>query len=122
MRCVLLVLLFGALSASAASESASSNHPSFQLDAQSKRTLVEKAATLKPGDSYQTVVNLLGTTKFDRRLMRKENNRVIGRSLKYYAVIWQSGSVNELHDEYVDVLLDDMDHVKSVTVRVTLDQ
>jgi hypothetical protein len=110
------------LSGDAASQTSSSHHPYFQLDAPSQRALVAKAATLKPGDSYQTVVNLLGLPKSDQRLMRKESNRIIGRSLKYYAVIWESGLVNELHDEYVDVLLDETDHLKSVTVRVALNQ
>jgi hypothetical protein len=84
--------------------------------------MVAKAATLKPGDSLQTVVNLLGSPRSDKRLMRKESNLVIGRSLKYYAVIWQSGLANELHDEYVEVFLDETDHLKSVTFRVALDQ
>jgi len=89
------------------------------MDAQAKRALMDKAATLKHGDSYQTVVKLLGAPKSDTGLVRKEDNRVIGRSLKYYAVIWELGSVNELHDQYVDVFLDETDRVKSVTVRVT---
>jgi hypothetical protein len=53
-------------------------------------------------------------------MMRKESSRVVGRSLSYYAVIWQSGLVNELHDELVEVYLDEHDLVRSVHIRVSL--
>jgi hypothetical protein len=96
-------------------------HPFFQLDASAKRKLVEKALTLKVGDSFETVTNTLGAPTFDQKLVRKERNEVIGRSLKYYAVVWERGLVNELHDELVDVMLDETDRVRSVLIRVTLD-
>lgn len=95
-------------------------HPSFQLDASAKRKLVEKATALKVGDSFQTVTNALGAPTFGQKLTRKEGDRTIGRSLKYYAVIWERGLVNELRDELVDVTLDDKDRVRSVHIRVTL--
>jgi hypothetical protein len=96
-------------------------HPSFELDASAKRKLVERAATLKVGDSFQTVTNALGVPTVDQRLARKESSRVIGRSLKYYAVIWERGLVNELHDELVDVMLDEKNRVRSVRIKVTLE-
>lgn len=96
-------------------------HPSFQLDAAAKRKLVEKATALKIGDSFQTVTNALGAPTFDRKIARKENGRILGRSLKYYAVIWEHGLVNELLDELVDVTLDEKDRVRSVRIRVTLE-
>jgi hypothetical protein len=100
---------------------AEQQHPSFQLDASAKRKLVEKAAALKVGDSFQTVTNALGAPTFDQTLARKESSRTIGRSLKYYAVIWERGLVNELHDELVDVTLDERDRVRSVRIRVSLE-
>jgi hypothetical protein len=121
-RRVPLILLFVTLSAIAATESPPFSHPFFHLDASAKRALVEKALTLRPGDSYETVVGRLGKPKIDKVLMRKESTRVVGRTLKYYAVIWDSGLVNELHDELVDVFLDPTDHVVSVGIRVTLDK
>lgn len=96
-------------------------HPSFQLDASAKRKLVEKATALKVGDSFQTVTNALGVATFDQRLARKESSRTVGRSLKYYVVIWERGLVNELHDELVDITLDERDRVRSVRIRVTLE-
>ena len=83
--------------------------------------MVEKAITLKVGDSFQTVTNTLGVPTKDQRLARKEDSRAIGRSLKYYAVIWERGLVNELHDELVDVTLDERDRVRSVRIRVALE-
>jgi len=95
--------------------------PAFQLDAAAKRKLVEKAMALKVGDSFQTVTNALGKATHDQRGTTKESGRFISRSLKYYAVIWERGLVNELHDELVDVTLDEKDRVRSVRIRVTLE-
>ena len=50
--------------------------------------------------------------------MRKESNQIIGRSLKYYAVIWESGLVNEIHDELVDITLDENKRVRGIDVNV----
>ena len=100
---------------------AEQQHPSLQLDASAKRKLVEKATALKVGDSFETVTNALGTPTFDQKLARRKSSRVVGRSLKYYAVIWERGLVNELHDELVDITLDERDRVRSVRIRVTLE-
>jgi hypothetical protein len=96
-------------------------HPSFQLNAKAKRVLVEKAKSVKLGDSYQVVIKKLGTPTFDMKLARKESSRVIGRDLDYYAVIWEDGLVNEKKDELVNVFLDENDRVKSVHIRVKLE-
>jgi hypothetical protein len=122
MKFLLFILFATSAIVSAASEQASLKHPSFQLDAKTKRALVEKAMLLKPGDSYQSVTNKLGTPTYDQVLARKENHRVVGRSLKYYVVTWEAGLVNELQDELVDVFLDEQGQVRSVHLRVTLEQ
>jgi hypothetical protein len=96
-------------------------HPSFQLDASAKRKLVEKATALKVGDSFEVVTNALGLPSLDQKLARKESSRVVWRSLKYYAVIWERELVNEFHDELVDVTMDEKDRVRSVRIRVTLE-
>jgi hypothetical protein len=83
--------------------------------------LVEKAVALKPGDSYQNVTNKLGTPTYDQVLAKKANRRSLGRSLKYSVVTWEAGLVNELSDELVDVVLDERDRVRSVSMRVTLE-
>lgn len=121
MNILLCLLLAAAVSVSAGSEPPSPKHPAFRLDAKAKRVLVEKAVALKPGDSYQSVTNRLGMPTYDQALARKEDSHVIGRSLKYYVVRWETGLVNEFHDELVDVFLDEQDRVRSVSIRVILD-
>ena len=123
MKFLLILLIAATVGASAEGQTTSPKHPSFQLDAQAKRLLVEKATAIKLGDSYQSVTNHLGAPTFDQRLATKQNNpmRVIGHSLKYYAVIWETGLVSEGYDEFVDVFLDERDRVRSVQIRVTLE-
>ena len=38
-------------------------------------------------------INALGVLTFDRKLAAKESGRVVARSLRYYAVIWERGIV-----------------------------
>ena len=95
--------------------------PSFQLDASAKRKLVEKAIALNLGDSFQTVTNALGKPTYDHTGRTKESGRFVSRTLSYYAVIWERGLVNELHDELVDVTLDEKDRIRSIRIRVTLE-
>lgn len=95
-------------------------HPSFQLNAAAKRKLVEKALALKVGDSFQTVTNALGIAGFDQPLLEQYGHEVIGRDLKFYAVIWPPGTADPSQNELVDVTLDKAGHVRSVYIRVTL--
>ena len=120
-KLLLFLLLATSGSMTVGAQSPAPKHPFFQLDSKAKRALVEKASTLKPGDSYQSVTDRLGAPTHDQRVARKESSRVVGRSLSYYAVIWESGLVNELHDELVEVYLDKRDLVRSVHIRVTLE-
>jgi len=92
------------------------------MDAQSKRASVEKACLIQMGNTYQTVTNKLGIPTHDQWLARKEDGRVIGRSLKYYAVKWQTGLVNERHDELVHIFFNEYDEVKSVRIKVNLEK
>src|SRR5262245_28467034 len=85
---------------------AEQRQPSFQMDASAKRRLAANATSLKVGDSIHVVTNALGVPTYDQKLAGKENGRVIRRSLKYYALIWDRGLVNELHDELVSITLD----------------
>lgn len=104
----------------AAETSAGIQKPYFQMAVGEKRELAEKATNIKAGDSFNFVIEILGKPTFDQRLARKESGRLIGRSLKYYAVKWESGLVNELKDQLVQVFLDEHDRVTSVHMRLTL--
>ncbi len=113
-----LFLLFALATASAG---AASQLPWFQLDAHAKRVLVEKAVAIKPGDSRDSVIAKLGKPTRDERVAPKQSSRVTGRHLSYYAVIQEQDLVNELMDEYVEVVLDERNRVRSVHIRVTLE-
>jgi len=121
VKIFILSLLFMSTAVLAHAQTKASTRPSFRMDMSSKHKLVEKAGALIRGDSFQTVIGALGKPTFDLPLVRKEDGRKIGRSLKYYAVVWETGLVNELHDELVDVALDENDRVRSVLIKVTLE-
>lgn len=75
---------------------------------------------LKMGDSFQTVTNALGVPSFDQPLLGKDSREIVGRDLKYFAVIWQPGSADESQNELVDVTLDKAGRVRAVYIRLTL--
>lgn len=97
---------------------ARADQPSFQLSAAAKRKLAEQAVTLKAGDTFQTVTNALGVASFDQPLLGKDNHEIVGRELRYFAIIWPGA--DESQNELVDVLLDKAGHVRSVYIRITL--
>jgi len=116
MKSLVLILMLVATGVQA------QTHPSFQLDPDAKRKLVQKAAALEGGDSYQTVTNALGSPSLDQRYAQKEGDkRIMIRSLKYYAVIWEKGGAGSWHDESIDVSLDEKNRVRSVRINVTLE-
>jgi len=93
----------------------------YRRDPAAARVLVERAVSIKTGDSRTAVLNKLGSPDDDSVLMRKEKPEVVGRSMRYDVVKWKRGLVNELYDQYVDVYLDKSDIVTQVVVRVTLE-
>lgn len=121
MKLLPLLFLASIFSVNAEPQLTKKEHPSFQLDAKAKSMLIEKAKNVKQGDSYRSVIKKLGTPTYYRTIVRKENSRVIGRNLSYYAVIWEYGSVNEKKDELVDIFLDENNRVKSIKIRVKLE-
>ena len=121
MKFLVSLLVAAAAIASAQPPPTAPKPPWFQLDSQAKRALVEKAVTVKPGDSYQSVTNKLGTPTYDQQLTRKRSSRVVGRSVKYYAVKREEGLMNGRQDELVEVFFDVRDRVQSVQIRVTLE-
>lgn len=98
------------------------SRPERYRDIGATRSLVEKAVTIRSGDTRKAVIEILGQPDNDSVLMRKENDEVIGHSLRYDIVRWKRGSVNELHDQYIDVFLDKNNLVKSLSIRVMLDE
>lgn len=97
-------------------------HPSWSLSPAAKRKLAQNASKLHVGDTYGTVVAALGKPTYDQPMARKESNRIVGRSLKYYAVRWEAGLVSELYDELVSIWLDTHNVVRDISIRVTLSE
>jgi hypothetical protein len=93
----------------------------IKINETEKRDLAAKAKMLKQGDSVERVLEILGTPYSDDLMMRKENDEVIGRSLKYYAVKMDKDLVNEKHDQLVTVYLDPDNKVDVITVRINLE-
>jgi hypothetical protein len=111
---ICLVALLSAIS------SATAAPPAFQLDPQAKRILVERALALHIGDAVDAVISSLGKPTHDQTLTPKQTSKPIGRSLKYYAVIWETGLVNELHDQLVDLFFDADGRLQRIDIRVSL--
>jgi hypothetical protein len=94
--------------------------PYYRRAPEATRTIVERAASVKPGDSKSMVLNRLGTPDHDIVLMRKERPEVIGRSMTYDIVKWKHNLVNEIYDQYVTIYLDPRDVVHKVIIRAEL--
>jgi len=91
----------------------------IQLGAAAKRALVERALTLKKGDAYSRVTELLGKPTLDQKI-GVGSAKFLVRSLKFYVV--KSASVyNEQLDEHIDVYLDMHDRVKSIYIKVEVE-
>jgi hypothetical protein len=99
---------------------ASASPPAVQLDAQAKRKLVERSLALHIGDTVPSVITSLGKPSYDQMLTPKQSAAPVGRSLKYYAVIWESGLVNDLHDQLVDLTFDASGRLQRIDIRVSL--
>ena len=93
----------------------------FSISQIEKQKMVEKAKEIKVGETYESVLSKLGKPTHDDLVMRKKNNEIIGRALKYCAVKWEKGLVNEIHDRILSIYLDKDDRVKSVYIKVYAD-
>ena len=116
MRRFVTALLFATIATSASAATSS-----IKLGPAEKRALVEKAMTLKRGDTYDQVVQRLGKPTFDNAAKANAGSqRFIMRSMKYYAV-FGPGNPNEYTDEFVSIILDKSDRVRSIDIRVELE-
>jgi len=88
-----------------------------RLDPAAKRALVERALSLRAGDTRETVIERLGKPAIDRATTMS-GSRVISRSLKYY--VQKSTSGGAALDEYIDVYLDKNNRVDAVYLNVEL--
>ena len=94
--------------------------PDYRRAPAATRLLVERAVSIKTGESKSMVLDRLGIPDRDQVLTRKERPDIVGRAMTYDIVKWKRGAVNALHDEYVSVWLNPKDMVESVTIRADL--
>jgi len=113
VRILVLLLMLGVFSARA------EQSQSIRLSAAAKRTLVERALTLKKGDAYSKVIDQLGKPTIDQKI-GSGPGRFVVRSLKFY-VVKSAGVHNEQLDEHIDVYLDMRDRVKAVYIKVEVE-
>jgi hypothetical protein len=116
---MLLFLLAATISVSTWAGEPPSQHSDSELGTKAKRTLVDKALTLKAGDSYQTVTNRLGIPTYNTRHQNK-NGSWIGRSLKYDFHSRGSDELEGAFTESVVIFLDGHDRLRYITLKVTL--
>ena len=120
MKIISVVIVCASIWSNTAS-AAGIDDPFIKIGETEKRALLTKANMLIQGDSVERVLELLGTPFSDDLMMRKENNEVLGRSLKYFAVKLDKGLVNEIHDQLVNVYLGPDDRVDMIYVRIILE-
>lgn len=92
----------------------------YSRDPAATRALVERASSIRSGDSKASVLAKLGAPDDDSLMMRKERPEVVGRSMTYDIVRAKRGLVNQFYDQYVIVFLDPNDVVKTITIRAVL--
>jgi outer membrane protein assembly factor BamE (lipoprotein component of BamABCDE complex) len=88
--------------------------PSVSLDVPTKRKLVEKALTLKAGDTFQTVTNTLGQPTTDTDFGDDFHY------LDYHIQAWNHEGIASSDAEYLRVRLGPDKRVVSVWIRVDM--
>lgn len=118
MRDILLLVLLMLTSATALS---GEDKPYFSMSNIEKRKLLENVNNIKTGDTYESVISILGKPTYNQIAMRKENTEKIGRHLSYYAVKWEKDLVNEIHDQFVLISLDNTDRVENIYTKIYIE-
>ena len=78
------------------------------MDAVNRRAFLGKAKQIRLGDSYWKVLSSLGPpTVEDHRGTDWPRPPILYHEMDWYLTIWERGSVNEEHDEYVSVIFDE---------------
>ena len=87
--------------------SSSSSRPSWQLGKNQRDQLLKAVQRIRLGDSRSEVLKLLGPPTNDYRASTDRWPSKRFHCLVWYISIWNKTPVNELHDELIQVYLDD---------------
>jgi hypothetical protein len=90
------------------------SRPYLQMSDKEKRTLIDNVKKIQLGDKRKQVEALLGKPSEDYPVSRKENNKPIGRLVKYYVLKLDKDLVNEKYDRYVLFQFDNNDSLKKI--------
>ena len=96
------------------------SHPAWTRSPAEKRKLVQRAVTLKAGDTYSAVIAALGEPGDDHQEIPKGGTVSHGRLLCYRLSTWEAGLSNTFHDEDIYVDLDTNNVVRKISIRATL--
>lgn len=96
---------------------ASDNGYFFELKAAQRSELLRKLREIRPGDSYATVIKILGKPTYDQRLFGKDGN-FKARVVSYYVKKWRRNIVNEKRDQLIRLEFNRSDILVEVTSNV----
>jgi len=116
MKSILLLFVFTAL-AVWGQTIAPTFPPVFTLDEGAKHRLVEKALTLKAGDSFQTITNTLGRPSRDQKF--PDPAGPISRILRYDILTWYTNASHPW-DQYIEIPLRQGERLEDVRINVIL--
>jgi len=94
------------------------SRPYFQMSDQEKRNLIDNVKKVRLGDKREQVEALLGKPWEDYLVRRKENNKPIGRFVKYYVLKLSKNLVNDKYDQDVLFRFDNNDSLQKIISHV----
>jgi outer membrane protein assembly factor BamE (lipoprotein component of BamABCDE complex) len=95
------------------------SRPYFHMSDQEKRNLVDSVKKVRLGDKRQQVEALLGKPFEDYLVRRKENNKPMGRFVKYYVLKLSKTSANSKYDQDVLFRFDTDDRLEEIISHVS---
>ena len=107
-------LIFFSLQANA------SQKPYSELSISEKRVLAQNSLKIKAGDSFPKVISIMGEPTLEKLISHKQTQKVTGKIIRYYAVIWEHDLVNEIYDEYIMITFNEKGIVTKVYAKISI--
>ena len=93
--------------------------PYFQMTQEQQAAFVRKAQEIKLGDTRVSVETLLGVPDLDNVIVgKKKPTQPTGRSVRYYVILYEKDSANEIEDRRVTFRFDTTDHLARIESNV----
>ena len=94
------------------------SRPYFQMSDQERKSLIDNVKKVRLGDKRQQVEALLGKPSEDYLVRRKENNKPLGRFVKYYVLKLSKNLANDKYDQDVLFRFDNNDSLQKIISHV----